>query len=159
MFKLHQLRPEGGDCTAPYAVDLGGEYTVREFIRDVLLDKREWGYIGIDIGHNSIFGDPCCEYSHGGLKTSLPAEFLTMKVVSAKASGGWSRMDYLLTTETHTMTERVQKALKCCIVDRIYAWCDCRDCPYFDMTNKYSECKELLLNDALALIGKKGEEK
>ena len=98
MFKLRQLRPEGGDCTAPYEVDLGGEYTVGDFIRDVLIDDREWGYIGIYNGKD-IFGNPNCEYSHGELKTTLPDDFLGMKIVNATASGGWSRMDYLLTVE------------------------------------------------------------
>ena len=99
MFKLYQLKPEGSDCTAPYGVKLNGEYTVESFIHDVLLDRREWGFIGIRDGH-STFGNPCCEYSNGEIKSSsMTEEFSKMKVVSATASGGWSRMDYLLVVE------------------------------------------------------------
>lgn len=98
MFKLIQLRAEGSDCTAPYGVELNDAYTVEEFIHDILLNKGEWGYIGINDGR-SVFGDPSCKYSHGELKSSLPPEYLKLKVVSAKASGGWSRMDYLITPE------------------------------------------------------------
>ena len=98
MFKLTQLRPEGSDCTAPYGVELNGEYTVAEFITDVLKDEREWGYIGIDDG-KAIFGNPCREYKGGKMLSTLPDDFLTMKVTRARASGGWSRMDYLLKVE------------------------------------------------------------
>lgn len=71
MFRLHQIRPEGSDCTAPYDVELNGEYSVEQFIKDVLLVKREWGYIGIRDG-KSIFGSPNCEYNHGTLISQLP---------------------------------------------------------------------------------------
>lgn len=98
MFKLVQLKPEGSDCTAPYEVQLNGEYTVEQFINDVILDKREWGRIGIDDG-KSIFGDPVCEYKWGQIVSTMEEKFLKMRIVSAKASGGWSNMDYLLTVE------------------------------------------------------------
>ena len=98
MFKLIQIRPEGSDCTAPYDVELNGKYTVEQFIYDVLKDKREWGYIGINDG-KSIFGNPNCEFRYGELLSSLPTEFLKMQVTKARASGGWSRMDYILTVD------------------------------------------------------------
>ena len=107
MFKLISNGPEGGDCTAPYIVELNGEYTVKTFIADVLKIKDEWGYIGIEHGR-SIFGDPHCEYSNGKLKTLLPDKYLNLKVVSASAHGGWSRMDYILGVEvTHEATHNV----------------------------------------------------
>lgn len=94
MFKLKQIRPEGSDCTAPYDVILDKEYTVREFINTVLTNEpREWGYIGI-IKRGEVFGDPCCEYSHGELLSHLPDDILDRKIDWARASGGWSRMDY-----------------------------------------------------------------
>lgn len=98
MFKLTQLRPEGTDCTAPYSVELNGDYTVASFVQDVLKDKTEWGYIGIDNGKFG-FGDPNVKFRHGKLLSTLPSKYLDMKVTKAKASGGWSRMDYLLTVE------------------------------------------------------------
>lgn len=101
MFKLIRTSPEGSDCTAPYDVELGGKYTVKEFIEDVLKDAREWGHIGIDPGPgvSSVFGDPHCEYSHGVLKSNLPEDILEMSISSARASGGWSRMDYILSID------------------------------------------------------------
>lgn len=98
MFKLHQIHPEGSDCTAPYDVILNGEYTVEQFINDVLLNKREWGKIGIYNGQG-IFTDPNCEYKYGTLVSRLPNEYLKLRVVSATAHGGWSLMDYILTVE------------------------------------------------------------
>ena len=98
MFKLVQLKPEGSDCTAPYEVQLNGEYTVGEFINDVLKDVREWGYIGIN-NDRTVFGDPHCEYKYGKLTSPMDEKFLNMRVTSARASGGWSRMDYILSVE------------------------------------------------------------
>lgn len=98
MFKLVQSGPTGGDCTAPYDVLLNGEYTVEQFIHDVLLDEREWGRIGI-YDSRSIFGNPSCEYRYGELVSKLPDEYLKLNVTKARASGGWSLMDYILTVE------------------------------------------------------------
>ena len=98
MFKLVQSGPTGGDGTASYDILLNGEYTVGQFINDVLLDKREWGYIGIHDGC-SIFGNPKCEYRYGELISNLPDEYLTLGVTNAKAGGGWSLMNYILTVE------------------------------------------------------------
>ena len=98
MFRLHQIRPEGGDCTAPYDVELNGEYSVEQFIHDVLLNDREWGKIGIYNGQGLIT-DPNCEYRYGRLISKLPEEYLKLRVVSATAHGGWSLMDYVLTVE------------------------------------------------------------
>ena len=99
MFKLIQKRPEGSDCTAPYEVQLNGKYTVESFVNDVLLVKNEWGNIGIDDGR-SVFGDPVIQYADGYLKDEhFPESVRNLKVCSARASGGWSRMDYILTVE------------------------------------------------------------
>lgn len=98
MFKLIQSGPTCGDCTAPYNVILDKEYTVEDFIKTILLRSNEWGYIGIFDG-KSIFGNPNCEYRYGNLKTHLPNGYLSNKVVRVMASGGWTRMDYILTVE------------------------------------------------------------
>lgn len=95
MFKLKQAGREGGDCTAPYDVILDKEYTVKEFVETVVSRDGEWGYIGI-AAKGSIFGDPHCEYKWGKLLYDLPEEIHNKKVISAKAHGGWSRMDYRL---------------------------------------------------------------
>lgn len=97
MFKLVQLSPEGSDCTAPYRVDLNGEYTVEEFIHDVLLNTREFGYIYID-GFNP-YREAICQYRNGKLLDKPKEEFLKLKIIEARAHGGWSCMDYVLTLE------------------------------------------------------------
>lgn len=97
MFRFYQTGPTRGDCTSPYEVAMDKEYTVNEFVQEVLTQK-EWGYIGIYC-QGEIFGDPKCEYSNDKLLYSLPNEYLNKKVVKVKADGGWSRMDYLLWTE------------------------------------------------------------
>lgn len=95
MFDMHRTAPEGGDCTAPYAVILDKKYTVQEFVAAVISKTEEWGYIGIE-HKGATFGEPHCEYRHGKLLNELPKETLCKKVVSVRASGGWTRMDYYL---------------------------------------------------------------
>lgn len=104
MFKLIQVGSERSDCTAPFFVELDREYTVAEFIHNVLVNRslyvyKEWGYIGIDDHGKTVFGSPRCEYHHGKLLTSLPADLLDKKVMSVKADGGWGSMNYLINLE------------------------------------------------------------
>lgn len=98
MFRLIHYAGPYSDETSSYSVALDKEYTVGEFIDAVLLNKSEWGYIGI-YDSKTIFGDPYCEYRCGELLTKLPSEYLKLKIKSATASGGWSRMDYLFVIE------------------------------------------------------------
>lgn len=95
MFRLIQSGPVGADSTAKYEVILDKEYTVRTFIKEVRTRKEEWGYIGIDNGI-AVFGAPFCEYSHGKLLSRMQKEVLDKTVISVKADGGYTRMDYLL---------------------------------------------------------------
>mgnify|MGYP000813400450 CR=1 FL=1 len=84
MMKFIQIRPEGGDCTAPYKVELDHVYTFGELV-DEILTKNEWGFIdflGIRIEYH---GDKCSQYLD-----ALRAE----PIYVVEASGGWSRMDY-----------------------------------------------------------------
>ena len=97
MLRFYRTGPTRGDCTSPYAVVMEKEYTVNEFIQEILA-RKEWGYIGIYC-QGEIFGDPKCEYKDDKLLYSLPDEYLNKRVVKAKADGGWSRMDYLLWIE------------------------------------------------------------
>ena len=73
--------------------------TVGEFVQSVLTNEpEEWGYIGIYDG-KSIFGDPCCSYKYGKILSKLPENVMDKVILSANASGGWSRMDYILKIE------------------------------------------------------------
>ena len=97
MIKLRQNTPTAGDCTAGYEVTMDKTYYVKEFIDEVLSNKGEWGYIGIKKeGVPTFFGDPNCEYKWGRLLSNLPEEYLDKEISIVSASGGWSRMDYLL---------------------------------------------------------------
>lgn len=93
--KLKQSSVVRGDETASYSVELEKQYTVNEFIIEVLSNAGEWGYIGIKC-KNTFFGNPKCEYKWGKLISNLPEDYLSKKVISVEADGGWSRMDYLL---------------------------------------------------------------
>ena len=84
---LKQSGRTGGDCTAPYDVDLSRPCTLQELIKEILA-RKEWGYIWV----KGVVG---VEYTREGkIRGSIPAESLTRNVKEAKASGGWSRMDY-----------------------------------------------------------------
>lgn len=99
MFQLKQAGPVWGDCTAPYEVILDKEYLVREFIEEVLERKREWGYIGIKTDNPfRCLGEPKCEYRYGQLLGTLPG-YMSRKIKSVTAHGGWSCMNYILELE------------------------------------------------------------
>lgn len=105
MFNMRLTAFESGDCTSPYAVELEKEYTVQEFVTAVLSKSEEWGYIGIE--HKlATFGKPCCEYAYGKLLYELPKEILNKKVVSVRAYGGYTRMDYCLTVDSTESEKR-----------------------------------------------------
>ena len=102
--ELRQIGRAGSDCTAPYEVIIHGKCTVREFVECVLTHHKEWGYIGISDG--SIFGNPRIEYARGTITTeNTLKDIKDYIVVKALASGGWSRMDYLLTIEQESEDE------------------------------------------------------
>lgn len=94
---LKQSGPERDDATAPYDVIFKGQMTVRQFI-DYVVNLKEWGYIGIyNPAVDPFFGDPKCEYRYARLIGELPNEIMDCIITKASASGGWSRMDYILT--------------------------------------------------------------
>lgn len=91
--------PLGGE--APYKVIFLEKCTVREFVEYVLNTTNDWGYIGIyNPEENPFFGYPNIEYAVGRLKEGSTirdfGELLDKSVTKATASGGWSRMDYIL---------------------------------------------------------------
>ena len=99
MIRYIQTAATGGDCTAPYNVELDKAYTVEEFIEAVLKQNPgEWGGFYIFDGITP-FGKLICEYSHGKLNRSAPGDILKKKVTKVKSSGGWSLMDYTIWTE------------------------------------------------------------
>lgn len=79
--------------------------TVRELCEYIISNKGEWGYIGINDGHDTIFGNPQIEYFHGiycdgkrnPIPLNFPEEILNSYVESIDWDGGWSRGDWLIT--------------------------------------------------------------
>ena len=100
MIKLKQITKTFGDCTAGYEVELSKQYTVNEFISDVL-KRNEWGYIVIYDESQAWFnkGNPYCEYRNDKMVTEMNKEYLDRIIASVTAMGGWSNMDYKLKLE------------------------------------------------------------
>lgn len=91
MFRLTQIGPEGGDCTAPYTVTFDKVYTLEEFVNAIIINRSgEWGSIRL----GNLFGKTLCEYKWGKIIRSIPDEYKSRRIASSNASGGWSAMDY-----------------------------------------------------------------
>lgn len=104
-FKLIQLAPEGGDCTAPYDVDFVWPMTVGEFIEEIL-KRNEWGSICIyKSKRDSLLGITkttylsSTTYDNDKLTYQFPKDILERLVEHAEASGGWSNMSYNIIVE------------------------------------------------------------
>lgn len=99
-FKLGETLYRSSDATCDYELLFTKPCTLREFVKDVLFDKSEWGNIGIQPkGKATIFGDPYIEYNNGKLLSTFPDELLDKQIdinAKHKASGGWSLMSYLV---------------------------------------------------------------
>lgn len=95
MLKLIQTHSEGSDCTAPYDVEMDRPYTVGEFIGEILSRfPNEWG--NFNIGNENL--SLSIGYAKGCTQNEnpIPAYILEMKVSEARASGGYSSMDYIV---------------------------------------------------------------
>lgn len=89
-----------GDETTPYKVTDYSANTIIEFINEVLEEKpREWGYFEINTKDGGILGCQRIEYDEGELKEEIPDEWQYVFIESVEAVGGWSRMDYYITTK------------------------------------------------------------
>ena len=92
MFRLYQVGPTRSDEISPFKVIFDKEYTLKEFVENVLQNEREWGYFH--------FGDVVIEYRYGKLMLcDIPKEYEDKIISSAECDGGWSRMDYYLKFE------------------------------------------------------------
>ena len=104
IFKFMYKGPENSNCTAPYNISLLKDVTLGEFIDIVTLGtdeigRTEWGHIGFGQGYYP-FSEHRCEYRYGHIvKSNIPTELLTKKVIRVRASGGWSCMDYVVDLE------------------------------------------------------------
>lgn len=89
MIKLKQITRTFGDETAGYEVVLDKEYTVDELFKQIVSRKSDWGYF-------TIKGSISSEYKWGSIIVDIIKEDSVKKVSSVSASGGWSRMDYVI---------------------------------------------------------------
>lgn len=96
-FTFKHVRGPFGDCTSIYDVILNKEYTVKEFINDMLKAlPGEWGAFIIR-AKDYPFGKEQSEYRYGKLLTTFSEETLNSKIKCIEAQGGWSLMDYNIT--------------------------------------------------------------
>lgn len=90
--KFKQTANTGGDCTAPYNVEISRECTVKELV-ETILTQKEWGYI--DIGENTLSSSFTRVGYKGSTLIGNISRYLSGKRVgNVTASGGWGNMDY-----------------------------------------------------------------
>lgn len=99
MFEFKQTRPEGRDCTDSYDIVLDKDYTVLDFIFEVIRNRKdEWVSFHIQTGKNTLDG-PEIEYRYGDLLHGIPGDLCFKKIKRVWSNGGWSAMDYFITLE------------------------------------------------------------
>lgn len=106
MISLEIIGSNNRDGTALYYASVDYRYTVGEFIKTVLDERKgEWGEIAVKINKGKkdfvdILLDNTdvnsCEYAYGKLKTRLKRKILKQNIVSIWAYGGYSCMDYII---------------------------------------------------------------
>lgn len=92
MFKLRRASGPFGDATSCYVVDFDRDYTVREFLKELLQRGRDWGSIDLRLAKELH----TCDYCYGKAYGPVPTEWLDKRIKSAAAHGGWSNMDYIV---------------------------------------------------------------
>lgn len=100
MFDFVSTSKVSSDGTCNYDIKLDRQYTVREFIKEVLSSRsKEWGDVSIN-NEDKYAEKQFCDYRRGSLiSKTITEENLEKKVKSVKAYGGWTRMDYTITCE------------------------------------------------------------
>ena len=94
MYTLKWITSTNFDETVLYNVELDKEYTVDEFIKTIVSNKRDWGKISVNINNSNS----TIEYKYGKLKSDIfTSNILNYKVKSVKSTGGWSNMNYYIT--------------------------------------------------------------
>jgi len=94
---MYQLKATGEtypDCTASYNIILDKEYTVKEFIEELLQNSKEWGNINIS-------GFLFLKYRSNVVSEFKvdPITYDNLIIDSIISIGGYSRMDYFIKTK------------------------------------------------------------
>lgn len=92
--KLIPYTKTAGDESRGFYVDFDKNYSIREFIKEVLL-KNEWGTFDIREGFSNKSG-LIIDYKYNNLIDQLPIGIMNRTIWKAKANGGWGNMDYLI---------------------------------------------------------------
>lgn len=101
-FEIIGYGKTGSDCTSEYILKLDEMALVRDVIKQILENKREWGYIGIKSIKDDNFGLHAFEYKYGNIQKESMSDnekyfwrcIENYQVISIEGSGGWTRSDY-----------------------------------------------------------------
>lgn len=102
MIERYSVGPVSYDCTSRYNFRLSREYSLREFLREILSScKNEWGTIYVKNANDSspIISCPAIGYKHGEIETSsnhITCEMMDSQIENVRGCGGYSNMDYLV---------------------------------------------------------------
>lgn len=96
MIRLKAATDMFQDCTQGFTVILDKNYTVKEFIDQIVKQRRnEWGYFRLKMKKDP-FGKRICEYRNGEYGDILLPDILNRDIEIVSAHGGWSAMDYII---------------------------------------------------------------
>lgn len=97
MFNMVCTGGPNGDCTCDYAVQFDRDYTVGEFIEEVLEKKPgEWGNFEIVSEFRYMGLVDTCEYKKGKITKRFKSDVAGRKIKEAVANGGYTLMTYFL---------------------------------------------------------------
>lgn len=88
--------PIGGDCAAIYSIKLCRDYTLKEFIEEILKEcPKEWGFFEL---REELRARPfkVIEYKNGNLAGEIPTDIADVRIRCTKSNGGWRNMDYVI---------------------------------------------------------------
>ena len=100
-FKIVGYGKVRSDETSEYIIEVSPTATVKDVLADIL-NRKEWGAIGIKDDKEPFFGAHHFDYSYGEKEFKSHEEkmfwdkIMNRKVVALKGSGGWSCSDYQL---------------------------------------------------------------
>lgn len=99
-FRMKHTGGPYGDACSSYDVMLDHEYTVQEFVEEVLKEKQdEWGNFTIttDFHYTYTNQKDSCQYKYGKITDDFKnAETKSQIISEVKAHGGWTAMDYFI---------------------------------------------------------------
>lgn len=94
LLKFTKIGETNRDETTNYSVEINKDNVIlADIIEYVLSREKDWGYICI----NNFFSGIKIEYKYGSIiSDNIPIEDKNRQIKLISASGGWSRMDYII---------------------------------------------------------------